>query len=105
MCEDGFENCENKAIKTWQNMVLASQKSFYMFVFWLLGQICLQQLQRNLQLRIEEQGKHLQKMFEEQQKATGDIINASPSSRGTYTRSSEAVILECEPFLHNATIT
>ena len=33
MCEDGFENCENKAIKTWQNMVLASQKSFYMFVF------------------------------------------------------------------------
>ena len=50
-------------------------------------------------MRIEEQGKHLQKIFEEQQKATGDIINASPSSRATHTRSSEPVILECEPFL------
>ena len=32
------------------------------------------QIQRNLQLRIEEQGKKLQKMFEEQMKASRTVM-------------------------------
>ena len=32
------------------------------------------QIQRNLQLRIEAQGKKLQKMFEEQMKAARDVM-------------------------------
>lgn len=38
------------------------------------------QIQRNLQLRIEEQGKYLQMMFEKQCKSGVDKLNASSSS-------------------------
>ncbi|KAK3011312.1 hypothetical protein RJ639_012390 [Escallonia herrerae] len=38
------------------------------------------EIQRNLQLRIEEQGKYLQMMFEKQQKSGNDMLKASSST-------------------------
>ena len=41
----------------------------------LLSYIFLWQIQRNLQLRIEEQGKQLKMMFDQQQKTTNSLLN------------------------------
>lgn len=38
------------------------------------------QIQRNLQLRIEEQGRYLQKMFEMQCKSGGELLKATTSN-------------------------
>ena len=43
--------------------------NFLLTLFWV-------QIQRNLQMRIEEQGKKLQKMFEEQLKASGTVMES-----------------------------
>lgn len=47
------------------NVIHEWQSKFDWYSFW--GQI-----QRKLQLRIEEQGKHLQMLFDQQQKASKD---------------------------------
>ena len=86
-------------------MTLASSNQIlfvFIFCFHLLtllgGNLFTTQLQRTLQLRIEEQGKHLQKLFEEQQKATSDLTSTSPSSSKdeSHTRPLEPVLIECK---------
>lgn len=48
---------------------------------------CLLQIQRNLQFRIEEQGKHLQMMFEQQMKMEEGKLKASSSNTDNNCRS------------------
>lgn len=55
----------------------------------------LLQIQRNLQLRIEEQGKHLELMFEQQRKMEEDKQNASSSNRGDNSPSPTAETQPC----------
>lgn len=50
------------------------------------------QIQRNLQLRIEEQGRHLQMMFEKQCKSGIDVVKAASSAlENPSTLSSDAI--------------
>ncbi|KAK6137767.1 hypothetical protein DH2020_028491 [Rehmannia glutinosa] len=63
------------------------------------GKTLFLQIQRNLQLRIEEQGKHLQMMFEKQRKMEEDKLKASSSSN--LDDPSPLPTVEKQPSIHN----
>ena len=57
--------------------MFVSEKVYVICLTWLLLWVLRRQIQRKLQVRIEEQGKRLQKMFEDQLKVSGNTAPAA----------------------------